>query len=174
MGIKERLALVQSKARGKMQHDVQREKFNRDVEEIGAKDKLAADFRVQTGETDFSLHNWIMTTCDFSECKELLETVMFYYSKIYSYLMIFQRSNEELKNIVAQLSGMPELQEHLNRSMRKRMSAALLVASPFESAQKGLKEISKRARTRSSMGIKSYNEEEAAKLGIDIPRNDQE
>ena len=146
----------------KQQHEIQRQKFREDVEDLTNEQKRIADFRIQTGEVDYSLFNYILTVHDFSKCSDASESLFQFYRYIYHHMVDLQRSNEGLRGLCEQM--LP----HMNRAQRKIFDKDLDKKSPFQMAQDFGKEIQKRAKKRSEAGIKSYTLDDAKKMGIKI------
>lgn len=146
----------------KQQHQIQRQKFQDDVEQLTNEQKRVAEFRLQSGKVDFSLFNYILTVHDFSKCADASESLFQFYRYVYQHLQDLQRSNEALRNLCEQL--MP----HMNRAQRKIFDKDLEKKSPFLMAQDFGKEIQKRAKKRSEAGITSYTPEDAKKMGLKL------
>lgn len=146
----------------KKQHQIQKQKFQKDVEELTNEQKRIAEFKIQAGKTDFSLFNYILTVHDFSKCSDASESLFAFYRFIYQHLVDLQRSNEDLRSLCQQM--LP----HMNRAQRKILEADLEKKSPFLMAQDFGKEIQKRAKSRSELGIQSYSPDDAKNMGLSL------
>lgn len=144
------------------QRNVQKKRFERDIEEVGGDIKKTMDFRLQSGEIDWSLFNLIMTVQDFTDVRDLNEAVMKMYRYCYAHMTTLQRNNEGMKDLLNQL------RESGNRAQKNRIDQELAVKSPFLVAHQTLDKLKSRAKTRSKSGIISYTEEQARKEGFDL------
>lgn len=106
-------------------------------------------FRLGT-ETDWSLFNFILYCHDLKDYTDDMDLLRKFYQRLYPSLKNFQSRNEDMKDILVQNYDI------LPSHHRKILDNLLTIPSPFQLAQKVLKEAGERARVRAKSGIEIY------------------
>ena len=101
-------------------------------------------------ETDWSVFNYLLYAHSFRDYTDDMDLLRKFYQRIYPSLLNLQRSNEALRDLLEQNF------DNLNRDHKKIAKEELDKYSPFEMAQKALKEAGRRAKARAKSGIQTY------------------